>query len=198
MKQPSFSRLAPPFLLIFSLLLCFGSLSACIEQNPVQTATTVSTERPSIEIQSSEPDSAGESLAETQLSESDATEQSSAETQLSEPDSTEQSSAEAQSLETISTKQLTPEARETLALIYKNGPFPYSRDGIVFENREKLLPIKTKGYYREYTVPTPGAKDRGARRIVCGGDKPSEPDICYYTDDHYLSFQRIQDETAKP
>jgi len=100
--------------------------------------------------------------------------------------------------ETVSTQQLPPEARQTLALIYQNGPFPYDRDGIIFGNREKLLPAKPDGYYREYTVPTPGAKDRGALRIVCGGEKPSEPDRCYYSDDHYLSFQFILDEASKP
>ena len=100
--------------------------------------------------------------------------------------------------ETVSIQQLPPEARQTLALIYQNGPFPYDRDGIEFGNREKLLPMERNGYYREYTVPTPGAKDRGARRIVCGGEKPSTPDRCYYTADHYLSFQLILDEAFKP
>ena len=105
---------------------------------------------------------------------------------------------------TISKQQLPPEAQQTLALIYQNGPFPYDRDGIIFGNREKLLPLEASGYYREYTVPTPGVKNRGARRIVCGGEKPSTPDRCYYTADHYLSFQLIldgvakADETAKP
>ena len=100
-------------------------------------------------------------------------------------------------METVSVQQLTPEARQTLVLIYKNGPFPYDRDGIIFGNREKLLPLHPHGYYREYTVPTPGAKNRGARRIVCGGEKPSAPDRCYYTADHYLSFLLIIDEAAK-
>jgi|GEM_PF-525905 len=101
-------------------------------------------------------------------------------------------------LETVSVQQLPPEAQQTLKLIYQSGPFPYDRDGIVFGNREKLLPLQPNGYYREYTVPTPGAKNRGARRIVCGGEKPSAPDRCYYTGDHYLSFQFILDETAQP
>ena len=78
------------------------------------------------------------------------------------------------------------EARETLALIRAGGPFPYSRDGAVFGNREALLPKRSRGYYREYTVKTPGARDRGARRIVAG--KAGE---LYYTDDHYRSFRRI-------
>ena len=78
------------------------------------------------------------------------------------------------------------EARETLALIRAGGPFPYSRDGAVFGNREGLLPKRSRGYYREYTVKTPGAKDRGARRIVAGRDGE-----LYYSDDHYRSFRRI-------
>jgi len=98
----------------------------------------------------------------------------------------------------VSAQQLPLEAQQTLILIYQNGPFPYARDGLTFGNREKLLPIKPDGYYREYTVPTPGAKDRGARRIVCGGEKPSDPDRCYYSADHYLSFQLILDEDDNP
>jgi ribonuclease T1 len=78
------------------------------------------------------------------------------------------------------------EARETLARIKAGGPFPYARDGAVFGNREGLLPKRSRGYYREYTVKTPGAKDRGARRIVAG--RSGE---LYYTDDHYRSFRRI-------
>ena len=78
------------------------------------------------------------------------------------------------------------EARATLALIRAGGPFPYSRDGAVFSNREAVLPKRSRGYYREYTVKTPGAKDRGARRIVAG-----QGGEFYYTDDHYRSFRRI-------
>ncbi|MCF8199819.1 MAG: ribonuclease [Sulfuritalea sp.] len=89
----------------------------------------------------------------------------------------------------ISALQLPREARATLALIEAGGPFPYRRDGIVFQNRERRLPGKPNGYYREYTVPTPGRSDRGARRIVTG-DKP--PAVFYYTADHYRSFRRIQ------
>ena len=83
------------------------------------------------------------------------------------------------------------EAQTTLRLIRTGGPFPYRKDGIVFGNRERLLPIRQRGYYHEYTVPTPGERDRGARRIVCGGLPVTEPDICYYTADHYASFRRI-------
>jgi guanyl-specific ribonuclease Sa len=85
--------------------------------------------------------------------------------------------------------QLPEEARTTLKLIDAGGPFPYRRDGIIFENRERRLPEHARGYYREYTVPTPGSKDRGARRIITG-DKP--PLVFYYTADHYKSFRRIQ------
>jgi ribonuclease T1 len=80
------------------------------------------------------------------------------------------------------------EARETLALIKKSGPFPYAQDGKTFENREKRLPQRARGYYREYTVKTPGTKDRGARRIVAGNGGEF-----YYTGDHYRSFSRIRD-----
>jgi len=87
---------------------------------------------------------------------------------------------------------LPPEARETLALIRLGGPYPYRQDGTVFGNRERLLPPKERGYYREYTVKTPGARDRGARRIVAGGE-PRIPREFYYTDDHYRSFNRIKE-----
>ena len=88
----------------------------------------------------------------------------------------------------VGLEQLPPEARHTLALIKRGGPFPYRRDGAAFGNRERRLPAREQGYYREYTVPTPGAQDRGARRIVAG--RGSE---YYYTDDHYASFRRIRD-----
>ena len=90
---------------------------------------------------------------------------------------------------TISEVQLPLEARETLRLIDSGGPFPYRRDGITFHNREGLLPGQPKGYYREYTVPTPGRADRGARRIVTGGKPPTS---YYFTADHYKSFRRIK------
>jgi ribonuclease T1 len=83
--------------------------------------------------------------------------------------------------------ELPLEARQTLALIRKGGPFPYARDGVTFGNREGLLPDKPRGYYREYTVKTPGSRDRGARRIVAGHGSGE----FYYTDDHYRSFRRI-------
>lgn len=87
--------------------------------------------------------------------------------------------------------QLPAEAQATERLIRSGGPFPYSKDGAVFGNRERLLPAHPRGYYREYTVRTPGARDRGARRIVCGGRQPTDPEACYYTADHYASFRRI-------
>lgn len=81
---------------------------------------------------------------------------------------------------------LPPEARDTIALIQRDGPFPHRQDGGVFGNREGKLPRKPRGWYREYTVETPGLRHRGARRIVTGGDPPRE---WYYTDDHYDSFR---------
>jgi ribonuclease T1 len=87
---------------------------------------------------------------------------------------------------------LPPEARQTHRLILSGGPFPYEKDGTVFGNRERNLPRMARGYYREYTVKTPGARTRGAKRIVCGGKPPTQPDTCFYTDDHYASFRRIE------
>jgi len=92
----------------------------------------------------------------------------------------------------VTLASLPPEARDVHALILKGGPFQYDRDGVVFRNRERILPARSRGYYREYTVRTPGASNRGARRIVCGG-APTAPEACYYTDDHYRSFRRIRE-----
>ena len=91
----------------------------------------------------------------------------------------------------VGLRTLPPEAQSTHRLILKGGPFPYQKDGSVFGNRERLLPLHSRGHYREYTVETPGARNRGARRIVCGGQPPAQPDVCYYTSDHYASFKRI-------
>jgi len=110
----------------------------------------------------------------------------------------------------IAVVSLPREARETLQLIRQGGTFPYMKDGSVFGNRERLLPARARGYYREYTVKTPGARDRGARRIVAGGCRSSEGTVrrgepgprvmppCnsgdyYYTEDHYASFRRIRE-----
>lgn len=88
----------------------------------------------------------------------------------------------------VAASALPVQARDTITAIEAGGPFPYPEDGAVFDNREHLLPGKPTGYYHEYTVPTPGADNRGARRIVVGG-KDRE---FYYTGDHYASFHRIQ------
>ena len=93
--------------------------------------------------------------------------------------------------DTVALATLPPEARTTHRLILAGGPFPYSKDGTVFGNRERLLPRQPRGFYREYTVKPPGSRDRGARRIVCGGVPPTQPEACYYTADHYASFKRI-------
>jgi len=92
----------------------------------------------------------------------------------------------------IQVRDLPWEARETLALIRQGGPFPYRKDGTVFQNRERLLPRQPRGYYSEYTVRTPGSRDRGARRIVAGGD-PRTSGEYWYTEDHYQSFRRIRE-----
>ena len=91
----------------------------------------------------------------------------------------------------VAVAALPAEARQTQAAILAGGPFDGAKDGAVFGNRERLLVVKPRGYYREYTVPTPGLRQRGARRIVCGGQRPTRPDACFYTDDHYASFRRI-------
>ena len=95
------------------------------------------------------------------------------------------------SISVVELKQLPPEARQTHALIHSGGPFPYRKDGTVFGNRERLLPDQSRGFYREYTVATPGSRDRGARRIVCGGKQRQTPERCFYRADHYASFKRI-------
>jgi ribonuclease T1 len=100
------------------------------------------------------------------------------------------------SLADVPLAALPAEARATLALVKAGGPFPYARDGSAFGNREKLLPSRRRGYYREYTVKTPGALDRGARRIVAGAGAADDARISgeyYYTDDHYNSFRRIRE-----
>jgi ribonuclease T1 len=91
----------------------------------------------------------------------------------------------------IALQDLPKEGQETYLLIRQGGPFRYEKDGVVFGNRERLLPPASRGFYREYTVRTPGEKTRGARRIVCGGDEPRLPKKCFYTQDHYASFREI-------
>jgi ribonuclease T1 len=90
----------------------------------------------------------------------------------------------------ITMAELPRQGRETYELIRQGGPFPHVKDGAVFGNRERSLAAEKRGYYREYTVTTPGSRDRGARRIVCGGPAKT-PHACYYTADHYASFRRI-------
>ena len=88
----------------------------------------------------------------------------------------------------VEIRELPPEARQTIGLIRQGGPFPFPKDGSVFGNREGLLPKKPRGYYREYTVPTPGASNRGAWRVVQGREGET-----YYTRDHYRSFVRLDE-----
>jgi ribonuclease T1 len=94
--------------------------------------------------------------------------------------------------DSVTLAELPREAQQTEKLIRAGGPFPYAKDGMAFGNRERQLPQRDRGFYREYTVPTPGASNRGARRIVCGGSPAKQPEVCYYTDDHYASFRRIE------
>ncbi len=95
-------------------------------------------------------------------------------------------------LGTIQARDLPAEARQTIVLIQQGGPFPYEKDGSVFGNYEKILPQKKRGYYREFTVKTPYARNRGARRLITGGEK-NRPHEYYYTADHYRSFKRVID-----
>lgn len=88
----------------------------------------------------------------------------------------------------VSLAELPREASTTYQLVKQGGPFPYPRDGVTFGNFERRLPTRPRGYYHEYTVKTPGARNRGARRIVCG-----QPNECYYSDDHYETFKRIRE-----
>ncbi len=92
------------------------------------------------------------------------------------------------SIATIAVGALPLEAKATLKLIKHGGPFPYPKDGTIFNNREGRLPARVRGYYREYTVKTPGRRDRGARRIIAGSDGEF-----YYTDDHYNTFRLIKE-----
>jgi ribonuclease T1 len=99
-----------------------------------------------------------------------------------------QAAAEQAGLPYIAVAELPAEARDTLGAIGQGGPFAYDRDGVVFKNYERILPKQPRGYYREYTVKTPGLRHRGARRIVCG-----PPVECYYSADHYKTFKRIRE-----
>ena len=97
---------------------------------------------------------------------------------------------ESASTDAVSLAELPVQARAVYRLILQGGPFRHDKDGVVFGNRERLLPSRRRGYYLEYTVDTPGINHRGPRRLVCGG--PARvPDACYYTGDHYASFRRV-------
>lgn len=96
--------------------------------------------------------------------------------------------ASALAINEITVAVLPPEAQQTLQLIRRGGPYPYQHDGVEFGNYERRLPLRNRGYYHEYTVPTPGASNRGARRIIGGSDGED-----YYSDDHYRSFRRIRE-----
>ena len=89
---------------------------------------------------------------------------------------------------TVPLRQLPAEVKQVIQRIQQGGPFPYRKDGTVFGNRERHLPVAPRGYYKEYTVPTPRAKNRGARRLVVGGSN----EIYYYTGDHYQSFVKVE------
>ncbi|VTU40318.1 ribonuclease domain-containing protein [Variovorax sp. PBL-E5] len=93
-------------------------------------------------------------------------------------------------LESIALAELPVQGQRTYEAILNGGPFRHEKDGVVFGNRERLLPQERRGHYREYTVDTPGSRDRGARRIVCGGERTA-PTACWFTADHYASFRRI-------
>ena len=93
--------------------------------------------------------------------------------------------------DTVALTQLPVQGQDMMKLIYAGGPFKFDKDGVVFGNRERILPAKNRGFYGEYTVKTPGERSRGARRIVCGGLQAAAPEACYYTDDHYASFRKI-------
>ena len=92
--------------------------------------------------------------------------------------------------ETVALAELPVQGQRTYEAILNGGPFRHEKDGTVFGNRERLLPQERRGHYREYTVDTPGSRNRGARRIVCGGERTT-PSGCWYTADHYASFRRI-------
>lgn len=94
-------------------------------------------------------------------------------------------------LPVVALRALPVQARQVHGQILQGGPFRYEKDGTVFGNRERLLPRQPRGFYREYTVPTPGVRHRGARRIVCGGQIVHLPETCFYTEDHYQSFREI-------
>jgi len=97
----------------------------------------------------------------------------------------------AYAIDQVALSQLPLQARSTHQLILQGGPFPFEKDGMVFGNRERLLPLQPRGFYREYTVSAPGSHARGVKRIICGGPA-TRPEACFYTADHYASFRKIE------
>jgi ribonuclease T1 len=95
-------------------------------------------------------------------------------------------------LDVIAVSDLPKQAQVTLLLIKRGGPFPYAQDGAIFGNYEGVLPKQKRGYYHEFTVKTPGARNRGARRIIVGGEPVMSREY-YYTDNHYATFKRIKE-----
>jgi ribonuclease T1 len=95
-------------------------------------------------------------------------------------------------LDVIAVSDLPKQAQVTLLLIKRGGPFPYAQDGAIFGNYEGVLPKQKRGYYHEFTVKTPGARNRGARRIIAGGEPVMSREY-YYTDNHYATFKRIKE-----
>ena len=96
-----------------------------------------------------------------------------------------------ETLAAVSVAELPRQGQQVYALILQGGPFAHDKDGVIFGNREQQLPKHKRGYYREYTVKTPGVRHRGAKRIVCGGLQVQSPDACYFTEDHYSNFRKI-------
>lgn len=101
-----------------------------------------------------------------------------------------EASVDSASLPSIALAELPPQGQDVYAKIVQGASFANEKDGSVFGNRERQLPAHKRGYYREYTVRTPGARNRGARRLICGGEQ-QVPDACYYTEDHYASFRKV-------
>lgn len=99
---------------------------------------------------------------------------------------------DAASIGTVAWADLPVDARKTLVLIKQGGPFPYAKDGAVFGNYEGVLPKQKRGYYHEFTVKTAGVRNRGARRIIVGGESMASQNY-YYTDDHYATFRRVKE-----
>lgn len=99
-------------------------------------------------------------------------------------------SAQDNTLVDVDLSTLPVQVAQVYTAVHQGGPFSSEKDGRVFFNRERILPMKARGYYREYTIPTPGVRHRGVRRLVCGGP-PKTPDACYYTGDHYQTFRRV-------